>query len=83
MGYLMKWSVLPLKFQREKEARRGISHEMARDAMGWTGVADLPVESGWYALADQAVDGFADEVGVAGVSRVLLDHVDEDVAQTR
>src|SRR6266508_1396216 len=35
------------------------------------------------ALAHEAVDGLADQVGVAGVPRVLLDHVDQDVAQTR
>ncbi len=34
-------------------------------------------------LSDSAVDGFADEVGVAGVASVFLDHVNEDAPQTR
>src|SRR6266545_4050070 len=33
-------------------------------------------------LADPAVHRFPDEVGMAGVPRVLLDHVDEEAAQT-
>ena len=33
--------------------------------------------------AGGAVDPFADEVGVARMARVLLDHVDEDPAQVR
>ena len=38
--------------------------------------------SPWWVMPDESVDRLPDEVGMAVVPRVLLDHVEQDVAQT-
>jgi hypothetical protein len=48
----------------------------------WRGLAGEVVQSGyWRSLADAAVDAFSQQVGVAAVAGVLLDHVDQHFTQ--
>src|SRR3954447_25669067 len=58
--------------------------ERGTASCGWRPgrIAAPPESSPGRVLSDQAVDGLADEVGVTGVPRVLLDEVDQHPAQT-
>src|SRR4051812_25722017 len=60
------------------------SMKATRSGTDWSSskLADgVALTSAWRVLADQAVDRLTDQVGLAGVPRVLLDEVDEHPAQ--